>query len=244
MSHNVLILGATSDIAVAIAKAYATKRYTITLAGRATEKLEILKRDISIRHNVHVQVAHFDAADRHEAHQLFYDTLPVKPDIAVCAFGYLGDQATAQHAWPEAEKIIVANYTGAVSILNIIANDFERRKAGIIIGISSVAGDRGRQSNYLYGSAKAGLTAFLSGLRNRLFRAGVHVLTVKPGFVNTRMTEGLPLPKILTAQPDQVAATIVRKASKANTIYVYSLWRWIMLIIKLIPEAVFKKLKL
>lgn len=244
MSHNVLILGATSDIAVAIAKAYAAKRYTITIAGRASEKLEILKSDISIRHNVDVQTAYFDAADPHEKHRQFYESLSIKPDITVCAFGYLGDQAVAQNQWNEAEKIIIANYTGAVSILNIIANDFERRKAGIIIGISSVAGDRGRQSNYLYGSAKAGFTAFLSGLRNRLFRAGVHVLTVKPGFVNTRMTEGLPLPKALTAQPDQVAATIVRKAGKSNTVYVYSVWRWIMLIIKLIPESVFKKLKL
>jgi len=244
MNANVLILGATSDIALAVAKAYAEKKHTIILAGRATEKLEILKSDITIRYSATVYTARFDAADTHDKHQQFYNTLPVRPDIVVCAFGYLGDQAIAQNQWSETEKIIIANYTGAVSILNITANDFEQRKAGIIIGISSVAGDRGRQSNYLYGSAKAGFTAYLSGLRNRLFRSGVHVLTVKPGFVNTRMTEGLPLPKILTAQPEQVAAKIVRNASRANTLYVYSIWRWIMLIIKFIPEPIFKKLKL
>jgi len=243
MNANVLILGATSDIALAIAKAYAEKRHTIILAGRAVEKLDVLKSDISIRYGISVYTAAFDAADTYEKHQQFYASLPVKPDIVVCAFGYLGEQATAQVQWSETEKIITANYTGAVSILNIVANDFELRKRGLIVGISSVAGERGRQSNYLYGSAKAGFTAYLSGLRNRLFRSGVHVLTVKPGFVNTRMTEGLPLPKILTAQPEQVAQRIV-KASGANTLYVYSTWRWIMLIIKCIPEPIFKKLKL
>jgi len=137
------------------------------------------------------------------------------------------------------------NYTGAVSILNIVANYYVSQQKGIIAGISSVAGERGRQSNYFYGSAKAGFTAYLSGLRNRLFHQQVHVLTVQPGFVYTRMTEGLPLPRLLTATPEKVADSIylaIRK--KKNVIYVKWFWRWIMLIIKCIPEFLFKKLKL
>jgi decaprenylphospho-beta-D-erythro-pentofuranosid-2-ulose 2-reductase len=108
-----------------------------------------------------------------------------------------------------------------------------------------VAGERGRQSNYIYGSAKAGFTAYLSGLRNRLTRSGVHVVTIKPGFVDTKMTSGLKLPAPLTAQPAQVASKIVRAVDrKADVVYVLWMWRWIMLIIKCIPEGVFKKLKL
>ena len=138
-----------------------------------------------------------------------------------------------------------ANFTGAVSILNIAANDMVEKKSGTIVGISSVAGERGRMSNYIYGSAKAGFTAYLSGLRNRLQKVGVHVLTVKPGFVQTKMTEGLPLPKPLTALPEQVAKGIIKAVKKGtNEVYILGIWRLIMLIIRTIPEFVFKKLRM
>ena len=141
--------------------------------------------------------------------------------------------------------IIDSNYTGAVSILNIVANDFEARKFGTIVGISSVAGDRGRQSNYLYGSAKAGFTAYLSGLRNRLYKSGVHVLTVKPGFMKTRMIEGMRTPGPLTAEPAKVATVVYKATTKRkNEIYVLWMWRYIMLVIRLIPEIIFKKLNM
>lgn len=133
------------------------------------------------------------------------------------------------------------NYTGVVSLINIIANDFERRRSGFIVGISSVAGDRGRKSNYLYGSAKAAFTAYLSGLRNRLYEAQVHVLTVKPGFVATKMTEGMDLPEKLTAQPDEVASDIFQAQQKGkNVLYTKWIWRWVMMVIKMIPEWKFK----
>ena len=132
-----------------------------------------------------------------------------------------------------------------VSILSVIADDFEKRGSGCIAAISSVAGDRGRQSNYIYGSAKAGLTAYLSGLRNRLTSKGVHVMTVKPGFCRTKMTENLELPAALTASPEQVAHAVYRGMEKGrSTVYTLWMWRWIMLIIKHIPEPIFKKMKL
>ena len=163
----------------------------------------------------------------------------------LCTFGYLGDHLAAQENWEECNAIIESNFSGAVSILNIIANALERKGSGIIVGVSSVAGYRGRQSNYLYGSAKAGFTAYLSGLRNRLYHSNVHVVTVNPGFVATKMTEGLKLPPLLTARPEQVAKSIfIAVERKRNVIYVLPVWRWIMFVIGLIPESVFKKLRL
>jgi short-subunit dehydrogenase len=240
----VLILGASSDIAKAAARQYARKGATLFLAGRNEETLQGFAKDLSIRHNVISKFVRFDADDIN-SHASFYKSISPAPDVVVCAFGYLGDQEVAQKNWDESNRIIMANYTGAVSILNIVANDMEARKVGAIIGVSSVAGDRGRQSNYIYGSAKAGFTAYLSGLRNRLFKSGVHVVTVKPGFVDTKMTNGLKLPAPLTAKPDQVAAKMISAVDKkSNEIYVLWMWRWVMMIIKSIPEGIFKKLKL
>lgn len=244
MSKNALILGATSDMALAIARKFGSHGYTLTLAGRNLEKLKIIKADIEIRQHATVDVAVFDAANV-SSHQSFYDQLPVKPDIVFCVFGLLGDQMKAQYDWKTCEEILVSNYVGAVSILNIIANDMETKKEGTIVGISSVAGERGRQSNYLYGSAKAGFTAYLSGLRNRLCKHGVHVLTVKPGFVKTKMLDGMKTPGPLTAQPKDVAEDIYNAVqTKKNTIYTRGVWRLVMYTIKSIPEPIFKKLKL
>ena len=148
-------------------------------------------------------------------------------------------------SWEDAARILHTNYTGAVSILNIVATDYMERKSGTIVGISSVAGDRGRGSNFLYGSAKAGFTAYLSGLRNLLFRSGVTVITVKPGFTATKMTAHLNLPPLLTASPEQVGTAVVRAIqARKNTIYVKGLWKWLMLIIRNIPENIFKKMNL
>ncbi len=238
---TLLILGAGSDIAMAIARKFGMSGYDIQLAGRNMNALELLKNDLIIRYNVNACAVAFDACN-FDLHAGFYESLHPKPEITVSVFGYLGDQKTSQEDWSEARKIINTNYLGAVSVLNIIASDYERKNSGTIVGISSVAGERGRQSNYIYGSAKAGFTTYLSGLRNRLFKSSVHVLTVLPGFVYSQMTVNLSLPPLLTAKPDEVANAVylaVRK--KKNTIYVKWIWRWIMLIIKAIPEAIFKK---
>lgn len=241
---TVLILGAGSDMAIAIARQFAAENYDIQLAARNSGSLNALQQDLQIRYHVKAGSYSFDATD-FTSHAAFYAGLPVKPDVTICVFGYLGDQEKAQSDWTEATRIINTNYTGAVSILNIVADDYAARGNGTIIGISSVAGERGRQSNYIYGSAKAGFTAYLSGLRNRLFHKGVHVLSVQPGFVYTRMTENLTLPPLLTAQPQQVAVAVYKAAkAKKNTVYTKWFWRYIMLIIKSVPEGIFKKLKL
>jgi len=241
---TVLILGAASDMAVAIAKKYASKGFDVQLAARNTARLQALESDIRIRYKVNCDLYEFDALN-YGSHAAFFNDLPQKPEIAVCVFGYLGENETARTDWKEAEKIIATNYTGAVSILNVISNYFASQKSGTIVGISSVAGQRGRQSNYMYGSAKAGFTAYLSGLRNRMFHENVHVVSVQPGFVYTRMTENLKLPPLLTAKPEDVANTVFNAAArKKNVVYVKWFWRWIMLIICSVPEFMFKKLKL
>jgi short-subunit dehydrogenase len=244
MEENVLILGAASDMAVAFARKFASEGYAVTLAGRNLEKLRIIEADLKVRFRGNVSVAYFDALD-FTTHAEFYRSLPEKPDIVACVFGLLGDQHEAEHNWKACENILFTNYVGAVSILNIVADDFENRKKGIIIGVSSVAGERGRQSNYFYGSAKAGFTSYLSGLRNRLHKYGVHVLTVKPGFVKTRMIENLKTPAPITATTKQVADKVYRSLkSKADSIYVLPIWSVIMLVIRNIPEGVFKRMKL
>ncbi len=242
--NNVLILGATSDIAMAIAHKLAGENYRLQLAARNPSRLEDAAQDLRIRYQTEVQNYAFDATD-FENHAAFYQALDPKPDMVVLVFGYLGDQEKGQQSWSEAAQIINVNYTGAVSILNIVAEDFADRRSGVIVGVGSVAGDRGRGSNYLYGSAKAGLAAYLSGLRSRMFKSNVTVVTIKPGFVATSMTEGLDLPPLLTASPNTVAKDVYRSiVKKSGEVYTPWFWRFIMLIIKAIPEFVFKKLKL
>jgi len=239
---NVLILGATSDMAQAIAKKYAAEGWSLTLAALEPDLLEPIAGDLRVRTETPVESLEFDATD-FASHPAFYEGLAVKPDAVICVFGYMSDQMTARTEFDQVRRTIDINFTGAVSILNIVADDFEKRGQGAIAGISSVAGDRGRQSNYIYGCAKAGFTTYLSGLRNRLTRSGVHVMTVKPGFCRTKMTEHLDLPPALTAEPEQVANAIYKGLEKKrNVIYILWMWRWIMLIIRHIPEFIFKKM--
>ena len=240
----VLILGATSDMAMAIARKFASNHYDIQLAARKPDQLQPLQSDIRIRYNVNCSLHPFDAIN-YSSHQQFFDALEPKPDVVICVFGYLGDANKARSEWAEANTILQSNYSGAVSILDKVANYFEAQKKGTIVGISSVAGERGRQSNYHYGSAKAGFTAYLSGLRNRLFHAGVHVVTIQPGFTYTRMTENMALPKLLTGHPEEVANMVYAAVNKKkNVVYVKWMWRWIMFIIRTIPESMFKKMKM
>lgn len=243
-TNKVLILGASSSVAIELAKIYAAKGYTLQLAARSIERLIPLKNDLTIRFSGSIELFEFDAEDT-ESHESFYNALSSKPDSVVCLFGLLGEQGEAEKDWQKAQKILIVNYVGAVSILNVIAQDFKQKQKGVIIGVSSVAGERGRQSNYLYGSAKAGFTAYLSGLRNQLFRYKVRVITINPGFIKSKMTEKIETPNLLTATPKQVALAIVRSAEKnQDVVYILWFWRWIMLIIKLIPEFIFKRLRL
>ncbi len=240
----VLILGAGSDIAVAAARRFAKAGNNIYLASRNLRELEREAGHLELKHKVKCKVIYFDALD-FKSHQKFYTELDPKPSGVILAFGLLGDQAEAQKDFTLAMTIIDTNYSGVVSILEVVAADFEKRKSGFIVGISSVAGDRGRQSNYIYGSAKAGFSVYLSGLRHRLYKSGVSVLTVKPGFVATKMTAGLDLPGRLTAKPEEVAERIFKAVKKRrHTIYIKPIWRVIMLFIIHLPEFIFKRTKL
>lgn len=243
-SAPVLVLGAASDIGLAIARAYARLGHPLILAARNSDRLATDAADLRLRGAPEVTVAEFDALtiDHHAA---FLDSLPGLPEIAVCVVGLLGVQPESEADPLVADHVMRSNYNGPAAVLGLLANRMAARGHGAIVGVSSVAGDRGRASNYIYGSAKAGLTAYLSGLRNRLARTGVQVITVKPGFVDTRMTAGMPLPKPLTAAPAEVADAMVRAIAKGHeVIYVRPVWLLVMTIIRLLPEAIFKKTKL
>ena len=241
---TLLILGATSDIAKATAKVFAKKGYDIQLAARHPERLSPLKSDIEIRYHQRCTVHAFDAA-QFDTHQAFWDNLSPRPEIVLVVFGFMEEIEKTKADHSVLLNTINVNYTGAASVMNIISRSYKATGNGQIVGISSVAGERGRASNYIYGSAKAGFTAYLSGLRNELFSSGIPVTTILPGFVHTRMTENLDLPGVLTASPEEVAACVYSATlKKKNVVYVKWFWRWIMLIIKLIPENVFKKMHL
>lgn len=239
-----LILGARSDIGKAVAHAFASRGYPVQLAARNVEGLAEDKSDIELRYNVAVTLHEFDALAI-ETHEAFVAALPELPAIAVCAVGLMGEQAQNERDIDVALRVMRSNFEGPASIFALLANRFEDRGSGTMVGISSVAGLRGRATNYVYGSAKAGFSAFLSGLRNRLAKRGVHVVTVLPGFVATQMTEGMDLPAKLTAEPREVAEAIARACErKKDVIYVRSIWRLIMLIIGHIPERIFKGMKI
>ena len=242
---NLLILGANSDIAQEIARQFASRaNASLTLASRNLEELNRQVCDLAIRYGISCKAVYFDALD-YGSHATFFRSLDPMPDGVAVAFGLLGKQETAGGDSRGALEIIGTNYSGAVSILEIIAADFEARREGFIIALGSVAGIRGRQSNYLYGSAKGGLQVYLSGLRNRLYKSGVRVITVLPGFVRTKMTADMQLPKLLSAEPGAVAADIYRAyINGKDIIYSKWIWRWIMLPIRLIPEMIFKRLRL
>ncbi len=244
MNDFILIVGATSDIAKSVAREYAKSGYNLYLSGRDIERLEDFAKDLNISTQKEIKLIELDILD-FESHQNIYNSLEPKPVGVISAVGYLGDQKRALADFQESKKIIDTNYTGVVSLFNIVANDFEAKKSGFIVGISSVAGDRGRESNYIYGSAKAAFSTYLSGLRNRLSKSNIDVLTVKPGFVDTKMTKDMDLPKALVATPQEVAKDILKAQQNSNDIiYTKWFWRYIMWIIKAIPEWKFKKMNL
>lgn len=241
---SVLILAAASDIGRAIAREYAKAGRPLILAARNCHRLDADARDLGLRFGVAVRLADVDVLDT-GGHAAFLNGLGELPETVICVVGLLGDQTTSQRDPDAADLVMRSNYLGPATFLGEVANRMEARGRGSIIGISSVAGDRGRASNYVYGSAKAGFTAFLSGLRNRLAAKQVRVITIKPGFVDTSMTAGMDLPKPLTAEPEEVARSVLRAEQKGrDVIYVRPIWRLIMLAIRLLPEAVFKRTKL
>lgn len=244
---RVLIIGATSAIAMACARLWAEQGSEFFLVARNDEKLEQTAADLRARGAKAVTLHTMDATDivAHPAMLEHCMSALRQVDIALIAHGTLPDQKACEQDVGLALRELANNGTSVIALLTLLAWHFEVQRCGTLAVISSVAGDRGRPSNYLYGTSKAAVSTFCDGLRARLFKVGVHVMTIKPGFVDTPMTQGLPLPSALVAKPEQVARSIVKGVERRTaTLYTPGFWALIMLIIRCIPQPIFKRLSL
>lgn len=242
-ARTALLIGATSDIGRAIARGLVAEGWTLQLAARDGTRLQRVAQDLQARSGTSVVQLHCDVLGEDHGVALI-DALEPLPQLAICVVGLLGDQIASQRDSGAAAQVMRSNYMGPALLMDALAQRFEERGSGTLVGISSVAGERGRAANYVYGSAKAGFTAFLSGLRSRCAASGVHVVTVKPGFVRTRMTEAMQLPALLTATPDEVAVAVDRAVRRRrDVVYVRRIWRVISLVLRVVPEPLFKRMR-
>ncbi len=243
---KVLILGAYSAIAYETAKILAKEGAELYLVGRSGEKVKAMADDLLVRGAQKAEIYTADLSQVKHHGLIIENALKALDnlDAVLIAYGTPSDQETCEKNPEETAAELQNNFVSIVSFLTLLANYMEKQKHGCLAVISSVAGDRGRQSNYVYGTAKGALNVFLQGLRNRLFRSGVSVVTIKPGFVDTPMTASLKK-NLLFADPAKVGKIIYKAMKKGKSVvYVPWFWRWIMAIIKCLPEAVFKRLKL
>ena len=242
-ARTALLIGATSDIGRAIARRLVADGWTLQLTARDGTRLERVAEDLQARSGTAI-VQHRCDVLREDHGVALLDALDPLPQLAICVVGLLGDQTASQRDRGAAARVMRSNYEGPALLMDALAERFEERGSGTLVGVSSVAGERGRAANYVYGSAKAGFTAFLSGLRNRGAASGVHVVTVKPGFVRTRMTEAMQLPALLTATPEEVAVAVERAVrQRRDVVYVRRIWRFISLVLRSVPEPLFKRMR-
>ena len=242
--RKVLIVGASSAIAEAVARLFAAQGDMLYLAGRRAEALEAIAADLRVRGAARAQTEVMDAntIERHAALLDNADAALGGLDTVLIAHGTLSDQAACQKSVALTFQELHTNALSVIALLTLVATRFEAQRSGTIAVISSDAGDRGRQSNYVYGTAKAAVSTFLSGLRQRLHKSSVHVVTIKPGFVDTPMTREFPK-GLLWAQPERVARDIVTAMEKGkDVVYTPGFWRVIIWIIKSLPEKIFKLL--
>lgn len=243
---RIAIFGATSAIAESCAMLWARQGHPLFLVGRNPEKLDAVKHNLDTRFDVETPTlcADLDDLTQHDNWiQSAKQTLG-SLDVLLIAHGILPSQEEAQDDFTISQDTWHTNFVSAASLLHHAARIMQEQSSGILAAISSVAGDRGRKSNYIYGTSKAALDTYLQGLRARLLPSGVHVLTIKPGFVSTPMTAHLHH-GLLFARPEQIAKGIVRAvARKKNVVYLPWFWRWIMQVIRTIPEPVFKRLSI
>jgi short-subunit dehydrogenase len=242
----VVIVGATSAIAEQTARCFAADGATLLLVGRSEDRLATMVGDLTVRGAQRVESIVLDVTDI-DAQSAMFDNASATLDtidVVIIAYGTLPDQVGCQLDVKQALREFHINGTSVIALLTVAANILEQQGSGTLAAITSVAGDRGRQSNYLYGAAKGAVSLFLQGLRNRLARQGVNVLTIKPGFVDTPMTAEFKK-GILWASPETVGKGIYRAINKKRDIvYLPWFWRWIMLVILSIPERIFKRLSL
>ena len=241
-----MIFGATSAIAESLARLLVADADNICLVARNSQAMAELEKDLSVRSNANILSFTYDFTDLSGIKRLQAQILDKIPyiDLAVIAYGTLPVQDSCEHELPQMQMALTTNFTSVIWVgLNIVQHMQEHKK-GTLVVLSSVAGDRGRQSNYIYGSAKGAVSIFFDGLRNQCYGDGVKILTVKPGFVDTPMTDGFKK-GFLWVKPDKIARDIISALHKGkDVLYTPWYWRWIMLIIKLIPEFIFKRLKL
>lgn len=237
-NKTVLILGANSDVAKQCIKQYIEKDFSVIAASRNTQSLE----NFIGQNNLHskVTVLDFDSVD-FDSHQKFYNELPLKPHLVVYAAGFLVDNEKALRDFKGTQQMMLVNYMGAVSILNIIATDEGNKNLERIIGLSSLSGVRGRKSNFVYGSTKAAFTTYLAGLRQELASRDIKVNALVIGYIRTKINEGLQLNESLIMEPDYVAKFIVN-AGNSFTIVPNFKWKMIYLILKILPESLVAKL--
>ncbi len=244
---RILVIGATSAIATACCRLWAEQGHEFFLVARDTEKLQQTAQDLEARGAKSVNSFTMDVLDTPQHALMLQQCISThrQNDIALVAHGTLPDQAACEQDAELALQEFSINGSSVISLLSLLAEQFTLQRCGSLAVISSVAGDRGRPSNYLYGSAKAAVSAFCEGLHARLFKIGVHVITIKPGFVDTPMTQGLTLPKELVVPPEYVAKQIVSAINnKKAVLYTPRFWVLIMLIIRSIPTFIFKRLNL
>jgi len=244
--RKVLIFSATSAIAQATARLFAAEEDRLFLVARDADKLRSVADDLEARGAGRIVTAVMDALE-YDRHAAIVDEAKVALnglDTVLIAHGTLPNQKACESSFDMTREALEVNAVSAISLLTHIANLFEQQSRGSIAVISSVAGDRGRQSNYVYGAAKGTVSIFLQGLRNRLHQSGVQVLTIEPGFVDTPMTAKLSKGP-LWVTPDIIAHGIMKGIRKGHDrIYLPGFWRWIMLVIRNIPESLFKRMKL
>lgn len=243
---KVLILGATSLIAQEVSKLLAAQHCRLFLVGRDRSKLAAIADDLKVRGAGVVGTAPADLTDA-GSHEQILDEASLflgGIDMALIAHGLLGDQKTADESWGQTREILDVNFLSTVSLASRLANRFEAQGAGQLAVIGSVAGDRGKKSNYAYGAAKAGVDVFFQGLRHRLAPKGIQVLVIKPGFVDTPMTAHLPKSPLF-ASASQVAGGIVRAIEqRKSVVYLPWFWRFVMAAIRVLPEPIFNKLSI
>jgi short-subunit dehydrogenase len=244
---KVIVLGATSGIALEVQRQLAQRACELLLVARSSERLAALQADLLMRGAAQILIYSADLSfiAQHEAVVEFARERFPDFDTLLLAYGSMHNQKDSENSVLVLSEELQVDFVSAAAILTLFAAELERRRTGCIAAISSVAGDRGRRSNYVYGSAKGGLSLFLQGLRSRLYPAGVRVITIKPGPVQTPMTDGLPHAADFT-DPRQVARDIVRALERhsPDVLYTPRIWRSIMTAAKLIPEAIYKRLPL